>query len=57
MRERSTIAVSFDTREELRKLGKKGQTYDELIQELIETKKNMQLGKGFERSIPSNMNQ
>ena len=31
----TTIVLSKDTRDHLKKLGKKGQTYDDLIQELI----------------------
>jgi predicted CopG family antitoxin len=32
----TTIQVSKETRERLKKLGRKGQTYDEVIQNLIE---------------------
>lgn len=31
----TTIQVSKETREELKNLGKKGQTYDEIIQKLV----------------------
>ena len=34
----TTIKVSIDTRNKLIKLGKKNQTYDSIIQELIHTK-------------------
>ena len=37
MTEVTTIQVSKETREELRELGKKGETYDQLINRLIET--------------------
>ena len=32
----STIAIEKDTRERLRKLGRKDQTYDDIINELID---------------------
>jgi hypothetical protein len=35
----STIAISRSTRDMLKELGHKGQTYDQLIQDLIEWKK------------------
>jgi hypothetical protein len=35
----STIAISRSTRDMLKGLGHKGQTYDELIQDLIERKR------------------
>ena len=35
----STIAISRSTRNMLKELGHKGQTYDELIQDLIEQKR------------------
>jgi hypothetical protein len=35
----STIAISRSTRDMLKELGRKGQTYDELIQDLIEQKR------------------
>jgi hypothetical protein len=35
----STIAISRGTRDMLKELGHKGQTYDELIQDLIERKR------------------
>jgi len=37
MTEVTTIQVYKSTREELRELGKKGETYDQLIHRLIET--------------------
>jgi predicted CopG family antitoxin len=36
---RSTILVRDETRERLKELGKKGQSYDELINQLLEDKK------------------
>ncbi len=35
----TTIQVSKETREKLKKLGRKGQTYDEVIENLIEISK------------------
>ena len=35
----STIAISRSTRDMLKELGRKGETYDELIQDLIEQKR------------------
>lgn len=35
----TTIQVSKETREKLKKLGRKGQTYDEVIKNLIEVSK------------------
>jgi hypothetical protein len=46
----STIAISRDTRELLKRLGKKGDTYDELIRQLVNMKvKNSKdsLDRGF----------
>jgi hypothetical protein len=37
MTEVTTIQLNKTTREELRELGKKGETYDQLIHRLIET--------------------
>jgi predicted CopG family antitoxin len=42
----STIAISHGTRHMLKELGHKGQTYDELIQDLIE-RKRMKKETGF----------
>jgi hypothetical protein len=36
----STIAISRSTRDTLKELGRKGQTYDQLINELIRLKEN-----------------
>ncbi len=35
----TTIQVSKETREKLKKLGRKGQTYDEVIENLLEISK------------------
>lgn len=35
MTENTTIQISVDTKKELDKLGKKGDTYDQIIQELL----------------------
>jgi hypothetical protein len=35
----TTIQISKDTRDELKKLGIKGETYDEIIKKLLETSK------------------
>ncbi len=34
-RDHTTIILNKDTRDDLKKIGQKGQTYDELIQKLI----------------------
>jgi hypothetical protein len=36
----STIVVKYTTRERLRKLGYKGQTYDEIITKLLDSREN-----------------
>ena len=35
----TTIQISRETREELKELGKKGETYDEIIRKLLKTAK------------------
>lgn len=40
MQEEGTILIRNITREKLKKIGKKGQTYDELINELIASRSN-----------------
>ena len=37
---KTTILVESDTRERLRKIGRKNQTYDQLINELIKAKRS-----------------
>jgi hypothetical protein len=45
---KTTILVESTTRERLRQIGRKNQTYDELINELIEIKSNQDpLGSRF----------
>jgi len=38
----TTIQINKETREELRELGKKGETYDQLIHRLIEVARKME---------------
>ena len=56
MREKSTILVNKETRKKLSEIGKKNQTYDQLIQELINLKNNMDLPdrqfQGYNQSNP-----
>ena len=44
-REMTTIQVSKETREMLKELGKKGETYDDIIRRLIELAKKVEGGK------------
>ena len=37
--EQTTIQISKETREKLKKVGRKGQTYDEIIEKLLEISK------------------
>ena len=37
--EQTTIQISKETREKLKKVGRKGQTYDEIIENLLEIRK------------------
>ena len=37
--EQTTIQISKETREKLKKVGRKGQTYDEIIENLLEISK------------------
>jgi predicted CopG family antitoxin len=41
---RSTILVRDETRERLKEIGRKGQSYDELINQLLEIKKIQLMG-------------
>ena len=41
LRNKTSIIVENSTRNELRKIGRKEQTYDQLIKELIEIKQNL----------------
>ncbi len=38
-RERTTIELSKETRDQLKELGKKGETYDEIIRKLLKLAK------------------
>jgi predicted CopG family antitoxin len=38
----TTIRIDMDTREKLRDLGRKGETYNEIIKRLIETARSQQ---------------
>lgn len=49
--QRSTILVRNETRERLKEIGKKGQSYDELINQLLENKKHNSLDGGSVQSI------
>ena len=56
MREKSTIRINKETRKKLGEIGKKNQTYDQLIQELINFNNNMDLTdrqfRGYNQSNP-----
>ena len=47
----TTIKISKETREELRQLGKKGETYDELIQRLMEIAKRIEFFDDIDRIL------
>ena len=49
--EKTTVAVSKETKEILRKLGEKGQSYDDIIQSLIEEKKIEKLDDRWNRIL------
>jgi predicted CopG family antitoxin len=44
---KTTVLVELSTRERLKKIGKKGQSYDELINELIDRENKDSLDRGF----------
>jgi hypothetical protein len=44
LRNKTSIIVEHTTRNELRKIGRKEQTYDQVIKELIEIKQNFRYG-------------
>lgn len=48
---KTSIIVEDSTRNELRKIGRKEQTYDQVINELIKIKQNLKLGR--KRTISS----
>ncbi len=49
--EKTTVAVSKETKEILRKLGEKGQSYDDIIQSLIEEKRIEKLDDRWNRIL------
>ena len=49
--EKTTVAVSKETKEILRKLGEKGESYDDIIQSLIEEKKIEKLDDRWNRIL------
>ncbi|MGH9980614.1 MAG: hypothetical protein ACRD6U_03555 [Nitrososphaeraceae archaeon] len=44
IKNKTSIIIENSTRNELRKIGRKEQTYDQLIRELIEIKQNFRYG-------------
>jgi hypothetical protein len=48
---KTTILVESETRERLRRIGRKNQTYDQLINELIKTKGSTSQGSGREHLL------
>ncbi len=42
---KTCIIVEHSTRNELRRIGRKEQTYDQVIRELIEIKQNLEFGR------------
>ncbi|MFW5953430.1 MAG: DUF7557 family protein [Candidatus Natronoplasma sp.] len=49
--EKTTVAVSKETKEILRRLGEKGESYDDIIQSLIEEKKIEKLDDRWNRIL------
>ena len=49
---KSTIIVRKSTRERLKQVGKKGESYDDLINELLDTKNESSFESGFETPSP-----
>ncbi len=47
--EQTTIQISKETREKLKKVGRKGQTYDEIIENLLEISKKAIFFNGLDR--------
>jgi len=47
---KTTLSVSKETKEELNKIGRKGETYDEIIQRLIKVYKKS-LGTGLKNTV------
>jgi len=49
--EKTTVAVSKETKEILRRLGEKGESYDDIIRSLIEEKKIEKLDDRWNRIL------
>ncbi|MEF8836113.1 MAG: antitoxin VapB family protein [Candidatus Thermoplasmatota archaeon] len=49
--EKTTVAVSKETKEMLRRLGEKGESYDDIIRSLIEEKKIEKLDDRWNRIL------
>jgi hypothetical protein len=47
----TTIQITKDTREELRELGRKGETYDQLICRLMEAARMLQFFEELDRIV------
>ncbi len=47
----TTIQLNKDTREQLRELGRKGETYDELIHRLIEMARKLEFFEDIDRIL------
>ena len=51
MSEATTIQISKETRDELRELGKKGETYDKVIRKLVEVAKRVDFFEEIDRIL------
>lgn len=51
IKNKTSIIIEHNTRNELRRIGRKEQTYDQVINELIKIKQNLELGR--KRTISS----
>ncbi len=51
MSEATTIRVSTETREELRRFGRKDETYDELIQRLLDAARKLSFFQELDRIV------
>ena len=51
IKNKTSIIIEHNTRNELRRIGRKEQTYDQVINELIKIKQNLKLGR--KRTISS----
>lgn len=47
----TTIQITKDTREELRELGRKGETYDQLIRRLMEAARMLRFFEELDRIV------